>query len=233
MAINKVAYGSSTLIDLTNDTVTSATLLDGYQAHDKSGTIISGSIADNGAKNYTISSVDDLIYIDEGYHNGNGTIQLSATEKTNLIASNIKKGVTILGVTGTYEPKNINISVSSSYSTYAGSIDYIIDGNTSTYWWTDGAQSRGKYVLFTFSEAVTLNSVRVQTTGSNTDYICSGTQLQTSSNGSSWTSVSYFPGSKDSTITVNESNVQYVRFYVSTASSNWLYINEVTFDYTA
>ena len=37
MAINKVVYGSQTLIDLTADTVTADQLAQGVTAHDKSG----------------------------------------------------------------------------------------------------------------------------------------------------------------------------------------------------
>lgn len=45
MAINKVDYGNRTLIDISNDTVTANTLLQGATAHDNSGTQISGSVA--------------------------------------------------------------------------------------------------------------------------------------------------------------------------------------------
>lgn len=41
--VNKVVLGSSTLIDLTADTVTAATLMQGYTAHDKSGAPITGT----------------------------------------------------------------------------------------------------------------------------------------------------------------------------------------------
>lgn len=45
--INKVVYGDDTLIDLTNDTVTSDTLLSGVTAHDKSGATITGAMVVN------------------------------------------------------------------------------------------------------------------------------------------------------------------------------------------
>lgn len=233
MSVNKVVFDNNTLIDLTSDTVDASHLLSGYSAHDKSGTSINGSMTNQGTKTYTISSVDDVVTIPQGYHSGSGTVSLSATDIANLIASNIKKGVTILGVTGTYVAKTVTVSVSSNYNTYAGAIDNIIDGDTSTYWWTNGAQSRGKYILFTFSDSVTLNSIRIQTTGSSTDYVCSGSVLQTSSDGSAWTSAGSIGGSKDSSLTVGKSGVKYARIYVNTASSNWLYINEVTLDYDA
>lgn len=43
MAINKVVFGSKTLIDLTGDTVTADKLLSGITAHDKAGEVITGS----------------------------------------------------------------------------------------------------------------------------------------------------------------------------------------------
>ena len=45
MAVNKVIYGDKVLIDLTEDTITSATLLAGETAHDASGTKITGTLA--------------------------------------------------------------------------------------------------------------------------------------------------------------------------------------------
>lgn len=45
MAVNKVVYGSNTLIDLTGDTVTADKLLNGYTAHDKAGNPIIGNYA--------------------------------------------------------------------------------------------------------------------------------------------------------------------------------------------
>lgn len=43
---NKIIYGDTVLIDLTEDTVTSENLRSGYTAHDKSGEVITGSIPD-------------------------------------------------------------------------------------------------------------------------------------------------------------------------------------------
>ena len=44
MAINKVVYGTDTLIDLTSDTVTADTLQQGTTAHDKAGNAITGTL---------------------------------------------------------------------------------------------------------------------------------------------------------------------------------------------
>ena len=45
MPVNKVVYGSTTLIDLTSDTVTAADLANGVTATDKSGTQITGTLS--------------------------------------------------------------------------------------------------------------------------------------------------------------------------------------------
>ena len=44
MAINKVVYGTTVLVDLTEDTVTPATLLQGRTAHGKDGELIEGTL---------------------------------------------------------------------------------------------------------------------------------------------------------------------------------------------
>lgn len=44
MKKNKIIYGGKVLLDLTNDTVSSDTLIEGITAHDKSGRIITGNL---------------------------------------------------------------------------------------------------------------------------------------------------------------------------------------------
>ncbi len=44
MAVSKVVYGGETLMDLTSDTVTPETLLEGVTAHDASGAAIVGTL---------------------------------------------------------------------------------------------------------------------------------------------------------------------------------------------
>lgn len=46
MGINKVVYGNQTLVDLTEDSVSSENLLEGETAHDRSGARIVGTLSD-------------------------------------------------------------------------------------------------------------------------------------------------------------------------------------------
>ena len=59
MAINKVVYGSTTLIDLTADTITADKILAKYTAHDASGTIITGTC------DYDVNSQDATVAVAE------------------------------------------------------------------------------------------------------------------------------------------------------------------------
>lgn len=142
--INKVIFGGTTLIDLTSDTVTKETLLEGQTAHNAAGEVITGkctfdantsdatatateilsgktayrqgakvtgTMPNNAAVAGIISTVD-LNAVDEngkklypyiiprGYHDGSGTVQISATELEKLIPENIRDGVNLLGIDG-------------------------------------------------------------------------------------------------------------------------------------
>lgn len=48
MGINKVQYGNTVLIDLTEDTVSASVLMEGYTAHDRTGTLITGTSTGGG-----------------------------------------------------------------------------------------------------------------------------------------------------------------------------------------
>lgn len=61
MAINKIVIGNEVKIDLTADTVTSASMLKGVTAHDKSGEIIEGSCSfDVDSSNATATAAEVL-----------------------------------------------------------------------------------------------------------------------------------------------------------------------------
>lgn len=76
----------------------SADLLTGKTAFSSTGEI-SGSMANNGSTGGTISTKAGTVTIPAGYTSG-GTVSISSTEQTKVIASNIKSGVTLLGVAG-------------------------------------------------------------------------------------------------------------------------------------
>ena len=71
------------------------------------------AVENRGAVEGSISTVDGDYTIAAGYHNGAGKVAISAAEKLKLIAGNIKSGVTILGVAGTYIGEALKAQVKS------------------------------------------------------------------------------------------------------------------------
>ncbi len=132
--VNKVIYDGDTLIDLTGDTVTAATLLSGATAHDKSGAVITGTCPYNADTSDATAGAAEILdtktayvggnkvtgtmpnrgkvtgeittkaqqyTIQQGYHDGSGKVSISSTEQAKIVATNIRQGITILGVEGT------------------------------------------------------------------------------------------------------------------------------------
>jgi hypothetical protein len=87
--------------DTSDDTAAVAEILEGKTAHAR-GTKLTGTMKNNGAVNGVISTKAGTYTIPIGYHDGSGKVAIASTEQAKIIAGNIKSGVEILGVTGSY-----------------------------------------------------------------------------------------------------------------------------------
>ena len=67
----------------------------------KAGNKLTGIMPNRGAVTGTISTLNDTYIIPNGYHDGSGIVGIDTVEKQKIIASNIREGVEILGITGT------------------------------------------------------------------------------------------------------------------------------------
>lgn len=63
-------------------------------------TKLTGSMPNRGAVSGSISTKSEEYTIQNGYHDGSGKVSILATEQAKIIASNIREGITILGVEG-------------------------------------------------------------------------------------------------------------------------------------
>ena len=85
--------------DTSDATVAVAEILKDKTAYARGAKIV-GTMPNNGAKNYTISNLNDQS-ITMGFYDGSGKISFDSAEKAKIIPANIKNGVSILGVQGT------------------------------------------------------------------------------------------------------------------------------------
>ena len=98
----EIHTGSCTFdLDTSDATVKASEILIGKTAGAR-GSMITGEMPNNGAVAAKISTVGGEYIVPLGYHDGSGTVTIDPTEAAKIIAGNIKAGVSILGVTGTY-----------------------------------------------------------------------------------------------------------------------------------
>lgn len=96
-----ITTGTSTLdSDTSADTALIAEVLTGKTFHAR-GSALTGTMPNRGAVSGVINTLNGVYTIANGYHDGSGTVAIDSTEQSKLIASNIREGITILGVTGT------------------------------------------------------------------------------------------------------------------------------------
>lgn len=86
-------------VDSSRTTATSSDILNGKTAAIK-GSVTTGNIPIQNNKSFKIRSPDEVINIPKGYYNGEGTVSLPEKEKEFIIPTNIREGITILGIKG-------------------------------------------------------------------------------------------------------------------------------------
>lgn len=95
--------GTSTFNADTSDTTASADeVLSGETFYGPTGAKVVGSMPNRGSINNKITTKAQVVTVQQGYHDGSGTVQIDATEQAKIIGANIKAGVKILGIDGTY-----------------------------------------------------------------------------------------------------------------------------------
>ena len=93
-------------VDSTDGTAAVAEILVGKTAYAR-GTKLTGTMPNNGSVAGSIDTVSGEYTIPMGFHDGSGKVSIASAEADKIVAGNIKSGVEILGVTGTYSGEAI------------------------------------------------------------------------------------------------------------------------------
>ena len=113
-ASGAVITGTSTKdSDTSGDTALVGEILSGKTAHAR-GTLLTGTMPNNGAVAGVITTKAQEYSVAQGYHDGSGKVKIDDTEQAKIIANNIKDGVTILGVQGTYTGEGVTAQTKSA-----------------------------------------------------------------------------------------------------------------------
>lgn len=105
--------------DTSDDTATVGEVLNTKTFHAR-GTALTGTMPNRGAVTGTIDTVAGTYTVPQGYHDGSGTVSIASAEQSKLIATNIRQGVTILGVSGSMSgSEDVNAQTKSATPTWS------------------------------------------------------------------------------------------------------------------
>lgn len=111
--------------DTSDATANANAILSGYTAYGAAGTKLTGNMTNVGKQTSTISSKTQSVPITAGYHDGSGDVTIDSTEQSKIIADNIRKGVSILGVLGTMSGSEDVKASSFELTPYTTSANYL------------------------------------------------------------------------------------------------------------
>lgn len=163
------------------------------------------------------------------------------TLEGNLTAEELKYDNSVVNVKTELQKENAeNISYNASTSTNVKiyenyTLDNLIDGNNSTYFWEDGNQSVGQYVQVDLGTAIPFNTVQLTSPSDVGNDYCEDADVLVSADGSNWENIGSYTGT---TSPQNFSNnklpkVRYIRVQITKDKKNWWKLAEIAWGNTS
>ena len=105
----------------------------------------------------------------------------------------------------------------------------LIDGNTSTFYWSGGAQTAGAYAQVDLGAAIPFDTVRVTSPSNVGDDYCVNAAVQVSVDGSEWTDIGSYTGNKAAAQSFANTlgSARYIRVLIKNARNNWWKLAEI------
>lgn len=121
------------------------------------------------------------------------------------------------------EPHAVNYG----YTTYTYSASYLIDGKESTYYWSNKAQTVGAYAQVDLGVAIPFDAVRIIPPTTNNDDVKCKADVEVSADGSSWTTIGKYDGTKTTILSNTAGNVRYIKVRITEEKANWWQLAEI------
>lgn len=104
----------------------------------------------------------------------------------------------------------------------------VIDGDTSTKYWSYGAQQIGAYVQVDLGAAIPFDTVRLTSPSDTQDY-CTNASVLVSEDGSNWTKIGSYTGdtSTPTPFTNTLDKVRYIKVEITNYKENWWQLSEI------
>lgn len=122
-------------------------------------------------------------------------------------------------------------TASASIGAYNNNPSNLIDGNASTFYWSNSAQTAGAYAQVDLGAAIPFDAVRLTSTRNDA---CTNADVLVSADGASWTKLGSYTGTTTPQVFENTlGSVRYIKVVITTASNNWWQLAEIEWgDYT-
>lgn len=150
----------------------------------------------------------------------------------------VAEKVEVKPVQQTGETINYSATASASISAYTEprwpytsySESNLIDGRDDTYYWSNDVQTVDAYAQVDLGAAIPFDAVRIipptTNTTNNDDAKCKA-DVEVSADGSSWTTIGSYDGTKTTILSNTAGNVRYIKVRITEEKANWWQLAEI------